>query len=159
MNSGCRARCTGLWKGAAVAFGTLLLSPMLLFAAAPDAHEIMAAVFRQDTSHDVFMSASFEVFDRGGHSTTKSFSYRRIGSAGDSRTLLAFTDPPELRGVALLSINRPGLNERQFIYVPVTQRVRSVAPQQLGGTVSWRVAVVIAHAREGLVDPLAVAPV
>lgn len=130
MNSGCRARCTGLWKGAAVAFGTLLLSPMLLFAAAPDAHEIMAAVFRQDTSHDVFMSASFEVFDRGGHSTTKSFSYRRIGSAGDSRTLLAFTDPPELRGVALLSINRPGLNERQFIYVPVTQRVRSVAPQQ-----------------------------
>jgi outer membrane lipoprotein-sorting protein len=131
MNSTCRSGCTGLWKRARCAFGILLLSPTLLCAAAaPDAREIMAAVFRQDTSHDAFMSASFEVFDKDGHSATKTFSYRRIGSAGDSRTVLAFTDPPELRGVALLSINRPGLSERQFIYVPATQRVRSVAPQQ-----------------------------
>ncbi len=122
MNSGRRVCAFGL---------LLLLAPALLSAAAaPDAREIMAGVFHQDTSHDAFMSASFEVFDKDGHSTTKTFSYRRIGSAGDSRTVLAFTDPPDLRGVALLSINRPGLVERQFIYVPATQRVRSVAPQQ-----------------------------
>jgi Outer membrane lipoprotein-sorting protein len=109
----------------------LLLSAVLYCApAAPDAREIMAGVFHQDTSHDAFMSASFEVFDKDGHSTTRSFSYRRIGAAGDSRTVLAFTDPPELRGIALLSINRPGVTDRQFIYVPATQRVRSVAPQQ-----------------------------
>jgi hypothetical protein len=113
------------------AFGLWLLSLTSVSAAgAPDPRDIMAAVFHQDTSHDVFMDASFEVFDKDGHSTTKTFLYRRIGSAGDSRTLLAFTDPPELRGVALLSINRPRLDERQFIYVPATHRVRSVAAQQ-----------------------------
>jgi hypothetical protein len=116
------------WTAAVGAFGLWL--SCVSAAGAPDARGIMAAVFHQDTSHDVFMGASFEVFGKDGRSTTKAFSYRRIGSAGDSRTLLAFTDPPELRGVALLSINRPGPDERQFIYVPATQRVRSISPRQ-----------------------------
>jgi hypothetical protein len=126
MNSACP------WTAAVGAIGLWLLSSMSVpAAAAPGARDIMAAVFDQDTSHDVYLGASFEVFDKDGHSTTKTFSYRRIGPAGDSRTVLAFTEPAELRGVALLSINRPGLDERQFIYVPAAQRVRRIAPQQL----------------------------
>jgi hypothetical protein len=99
-------------------------------AAMNDARDIMAVVLQQDTSQDAFMSASFEIFSRDGHSARKSFSYRRIGSAGENRTLLVFSDPAGLRGLALLSINRPGLSERQYLYVPATRRVRSVAPQQ-----------------------------
>jgi Outer membrane lipoprotein-sorting protein len=131
MNKRPRAACGLFANGVIAAFAWLLTSPVPLIAAdAADARAIMAAVQGQDTSHDEFMSASFEVLDRDGHSTTKSFSYRRIGPAGDSRALLVFTDPPPLRGVALLSINRPGISERQFMYVPATQRVRGVAPQQ-----------------------------
>ena len=107
-----------------------LCVPAWPVAASNDARDIMAAVFHQDTSQDAFMSASFEVFARDGRSARKSFSYRRIGGAGENRTLLVFSKPAELRGVALLSINRPGLSERQYLYVPATQRVRSVAPQQ-----------------------------
>jgi hypothetical protein len=100
------------------------------FAASPDARKIMEEVYRQDTSHGTSMKASFEVFDKDGKRTKKEFTYRRIGSPGDSKTLVVFTTPEEIRGVALLSINRQGVSERQYMYVPATQRVRAVVPQE-----------------------------
>jgi hypothetical protein len=98
-----------------------------------DAREIMAGVYQQDTSHDVTMRANLEVFDNQGHGKKKKFTYRRLGSVGDSKTLVVFTDPQEIRGVALLSINRQGVNDRQFLYTPATRRVRSVAAQDRSG--------------------------
>ena len=95
-----------------------------------DAREIIAGVYQQDTSHDVTMRANLEVFDNQGHGKKKKFTYRRLGSAGDSKTLVVFTDPEEIRGVALLSINRQGVEDRQFLYTPATHRVRSVPAQE-----------------------------
>jgi len=100
------------------------------FAAPPDARMIMEDVYRQDTSRGTSMRASFEVFDKDGKHTKKEFTYRRIGSPGDSKTLVVFTAPEEIRGVALLSINQRGASERQYMYVPATQRVRAVVPQE-----------------------------
>jgi hypothetical protein len=96
----------------------------------PDAHKVMEDVYSQDSSHDTTMRASFQVFDKQGHSVKKEFTYRRIGSPGDSKTLVVFTSPAEIRGVALLSINRRGVSARQYIYTPATQRVRSVVAQE-----------------------------
>jgi hypothetical protein len=98
--------------------------------AATDARAIMASVYAQSGSHDTSIKASFEIFDQDGHHTQKKFTYRRIGAVGNSRTLVVFTDPEEVRGVALLSITEPGVSVAQFIYTPATERVRSVAPQQ-----------------------------
>jgi hypothetical protein len=95
-----------------------------------DARAIMASVYTQDGSRDTTLNATFEIFDRDGHRTQKNFTYRRIGAPGDSRTLVVFTDPEEVRGVALLSIERSGVPAAQYIYTPATERVRSVAPQQ-----------------------------
>jgi hypothetical protein len=102
----------------------------IVSAAALDARQIMQDVYRQDTSHDTFMRASFEVLDREGHGKKKVFTYRRIGSPGNSKTLVVFTSPEEIRGVALLSINQTGVTDRQYMYAPATQRVRSVVPQE-----------------------------
>jgi outer membrane lipoprotein-sorting protein len=101
--------------------------------ALPDANEIMAGVYRQDTSRDVTMRANLEIFDTEGHGKKKKFIYRRLGQAGDSKTLVIFTDPEEIRGVALLSINRQGTDDRQFLYTPATDRVRGVAAQDRSG--------------------------
>jgi hypothetical protein len=97
---------------------------------APSAQKIMEDVYRQDTSHDITMKANFQIFDNQGHSAKKDFIFRRIGSPGDSKTEVVFTNPKEIRGVALLSINQPGISERQYVYTPATQRVRSVVPQE-----------------------------
>src|SRR5580692_5808537 len=110
---------------------TLCLHPTV-FAAdpAPSARTIMENVYSQDTSHDISMRATFQLFDAQGHSTKKEFTYRRLGSPGDSKTLVVFTAPKEIRGIALLSINQRGANQQQSMYVPAQDRVRSVAAQE-----------------------------
>jgi hypothetical protein len=100
------------------------------FGASPDARKIMEDVYRQDTSHGTSMRASFEVFDKDGKHTKKEFTYRRIGTPGDSKTLVVFTAPEEIRGVALLSINQRGVSDRQSMYIPATERVRTVVAQE-----------------------------
>src|ERR1035441_5789167 len=112
-------------------FPMICLSPGFSASSPPsDARKIMEQVYRQDTSTDATMRASLEVFDKEGHGKKKRFTYRRIGSLGDSKTLVVFSDPEEIRGVALLSINRQGVQDRQFIYTPATQRVRSIVARE-----------------------------
>ncbi len=96
---------------------------------ATDAKAIMAGVYSQDTSHDATLRATLEIWDKDGHSSKKKFTLLRLGTFGDGKTLLRFTDPAELRGVTLLSINKPGVTDRQYIYTPATERVRSIAPR------------------------------
>ena len=95
-----------------------------------DARKIVEDVYEQDTSHDTTMRASLEIFDHEGHGKKKRFTYRRIGSPGNSKTLVMFIDPQEIRGVALLSINRRDVSDRQYMYTPATGRVRIVAAQE-----------------------------
>jgi hypothetical protein len=105
------------------------LSVRSVFAQA-DARTIMAGVYQQDTSRDVTLRATMDVTGTDGRTVKKRFVLRRIGSFGNGKTLVRFTDPPEVRGVALLSINQPGALDRQWIYVPATERARSVAPRE-----------------------------
>ena len=129
MNSkpGFRAR---ILRRAALCVAIVYLSGVSGYCEPPDARKIMDDVYRQDTSHATFMRASFEVFDKVGDRTKKEFTYRRIGSPGDSKTLVIFLAPKEIQGVALLSVNRQGVRDRQYMYIPATHRVRPVAPQE-----------------------------
>jgi len=120
-----RGRC-----GAVAILLLVSLAALLpLHAAAPDARAIMQGVDQQDTSRDATFRADFDVFDKQNHSARKRFLFRRIGPSGNSKILVVFSDPQEVRGVALLSITRPGAPSQQYIYTPSIQRVREIAPQ------------------------------
>jgi hypothetical protein len=95
-----------------------------------DAKAIVAGVYQQDTSRDATLRATLDVTGADGHSVRKKFQLLRLGSFGNGKILLRFTDPPELRGVALLSVDQPGQPPQQWIYTPATERVRSVAPRE-----------------------------
>ncbi len=107
-----------------------------LHAAAPEARAIMEGVYRQDTSRDTRWQASMEVYDRKGTVRRKKFQFYKMGGLGNSRTLIRFQDPAEVRGVGLLSINEAGTAEkrgagdRQWMYTPAIQRVRRIAAQE-----------------------------
>jgi outer membrane lipoprotein-sorting protein len=94
-----------------------------------DARKIMDSVYAQDTSRDATLKAVFEIFDKDGKKQEKKITVLRLGSPGDSKTLVRFTDPAAVRGVALLSINKSGEKDRQWLYIPATKRARSVAPR------------------------------
>jgi Outer membrane lipoprotein-sorting protein len=95
-----------------------------------DVKSIIAGVYEQDTSRDTSLRATLDVTDKENRTVRKRFALRRIGSFGNGKTLVRFTDPPEIRGVTLLSINQPGEAARQWIYTPATERARSVAPRE-----------------------------
>ncbi len=121
--------------GASLSLAFLLAPVTGMAQASVDARNIMERVYGQDTSHDFTMKADFEVYDRQGQSAKKEFTYMRIGTPEDKKTLVAFTAPKEIRGVVLLSINQHGTAANQaaanqYVYTPATERVRSVVQQE-----------------------------
>ena len=92
--------------------------------------QVLKGVYEQDTSAATAMKAVFDIFDKDGHKTTKRFMLMRLGSPGDSKTLVRFTDPAEIRGVTLLSHNHKGDSDRQWLYIPATRRTRGVTPRE-----------------------------
>lgn len=109
---------------------TLFVTQVTAASGAADAKSIMAGVYEQDTSRDTTLRATLDVADKDRHTVRKRFVLRRLGSFGNGKTLLRFTDPGEIRGVTLLSINQPGEAARQWIYTPATERARSVVPRE-----------------------------
>ncbi|NBO65713.1 MAG: outer membrane lipoprotein-sorting protein [Acidobacteria bacterium] len=111
----------------------LLIPTFVNVSQAPDARSIMEAVYRQDTSRDATWRAVMDVYDRKGAVRRKRFNYRKLGGLGNSRTLIRFFDPAEVRGVGLLSVNQSnqsGATDRQWMYTPAIQRVRRIAAQE-----------------------------
>lgn len=96
-------------------------------APAPDARAIIAGVYEQDKSHDVTFHATLNVYDASGQMKHKKFVLQRIGAPGDSKTIVRFTEPAEIRGLALLSINHAGGSDRQYLYTPAIDRVRPLS--------------------------------
>jgi outer membrane lipoprotein-sorting protein len=96
---------------------------------AQDARKIMEGVYKQDTSRDTTWRGNLDVVDKKGAVRAKKFAMRKLGGLGNSKTLVRFTDPPEVRGVGLLSINQGGVADRQWMYTPAIRRVRRLAAQ------------------------------
>ena len=100
-------------------------------ARAQDARAIMQGVYQQDTSRDTSLRARLDVTAADGQTARKRFILLRKSSpSGGSKTVARFSDPAEIRGVALLSLDTPGAAPQQWIYVPAQQRSRSVTPRE-----------------------------
>ncbi|MDQ3013955.1 MAG: hypothetical protein M3X11_25040, partial [Acidobacteriota bacterium] len=90
-------------------FHAILVFICLAIAAqAQDARKVMEGVYKQDNSRDTTWRARMDVYDKKGAMRSKKFTMRKIGGLGSSKTLIRFTDPAEVRGVGLLSINQGG---------------------------------------------------
>src|SRR5690242_10548132 len=108
------------------------LLPLALAFKAPalDARQIMEGVYKQDTSRATTWRARMDVSDKKAAVRGKKSTMRKLGGLGNSKTLVRFTDPAEVRGVGLLSINESGQADRQLLYTPAINRVRRIAAQE-----------------------------
>ena len=70
-----------------------------------------------------------QVFDGKGRITDKRWTFERLGSHGQSRVVLRFTAPPEVKGVALLVVNHPDRASDQWMWTPAIERDRRIALQ------------------------------
>jgi hypothetical protein len=70
-----------------------------------------------------------QVFDAKGKISDKRWNIDRLGSHGDSKAVLRFNAPAEVKGVALLVVNHPDRASDQWMWTPALERDRRIALQ------------------------------
>ena len=70
-----------------------------------------------------------QVFDAKGKIADKRWTFERLGSHGQSKAVLRFTAPAEVKGVALLIVNHPDRASDQWMWTPAIERDRRIALQ------------------------------
>ena len=70
-----------------------------------------------------------QVFDAKGKISDKRWTMARLGAHGDSKAVLRFTVPAEVKGVAMLIVNHPDRASDQWMWTPAIERDRRIALQ------------------------------
>ena len=96
---------------------------------AQDARQIMTEVQNRSQSKSQHYEGTLQVIDARNRIAGKRWVYDRIGSHGDSKAMLSFTAPPEVKGVALLILNHPDRASDQWMWIPANARERRIALQ------------------------------
>lgn len=104
------------------------LCPSTTFAA-DDARAIVAEAQRRTDATSQRYEGLLQVFDAKGKISDKRWTLERLGSHGDSRMVLRFTLPAEVKGVALLVVNHPDRASDQWMWTPALERDRRIALQ------------------------------
>lgn len=99
------------------------------FACAQDPRQIVEEVQRRSRSGSERYEGSLQVVNARGRITAKRWIYDRIGSHGNSKAVLRFTAPAEVKGVALLIVNHPDRASDQWMWTPALERDRRIALQ------------------------------
>jgi hypothetical protein len=91
--------------------------------------EIVEKAQERTLSKSEHYTGTLQVIDAHKKVTEKRWIFDRIGSHGDSKSILRFTAPPEVKGVALLVVNHPERASDQWMWTPALERDRRIALQ------------------------------
>lgn len=94
-----------------------------------DAREIARKSQDRSKSQSEHYTGTLQVFDSNRKVSEKRWTFDRIGSHGNSKSILRFTAPPEVKGVALLIVNHPERASDQWMWTPALERDRRIALQ------------------------------
>jgi outer membrane lipoprotein-sorting protein len=97
--------------------------------AADNAREIVQDAQRRTDARSQRYEGVLKVFDAKGKISDKRWTYDRIGAHGNSKSVLRFTSPAEVKGVALLVVNHPDRASDQWMWTPAIERDRRIALQ------------------------------
>lgn len=100
---------------------------------AQTALEIAGRAQQRSRSQSEHYEGTLQVIDAKRKVTEKQWTFDRIGSHGNSKTILRFTSPPEVKGVALLIVNHPDRASDEWMWTPALERDRRVALQDRSG--------------------------
>jgi len=107
--------------------------PLLLAAGSvlwgQDARKIMEESQKRGSVHSQKYEGVLKVEDKSKTVSEKHWHYVRQGSYGNSKAVLRFTAPAEVKGVALLVANHPDRAADQWMWTPAIARERRIALQ------------------------------
>ena len=108
-----------------VLLGLLAARPL----AAQDARQIVDEAQKRQRSASERYEGRLRVVRADGKVFDKSWAFARMGSHGNSKSVLRFTAPADVKDVALLIVNHPDRVSDQWMWTPSTARERRIAPQ------------------------------
>src|SRR5437899_5458721 len=112
-----------------VALAMVVPSWRLVGSAADDPKQIVAEAQKRTDVKSQRYEGLLQVFDSKGKVSDKRWTLDRIGAHGDSKMVLRFTAPAEVKGVALLVVNHPDRASDQWMWTPGIERDRRIALQ------------------------------
>jgi outer membrane lipoprotein-sorting protein len=98
-------------------------------AAADDARRIVDEAQKRTDAKSQRYEGLLQVFDAKGRIADKRWLFERLGSHGQSRAVLRFTAPADVKGVALLVVNHVDRASDQWMWTPAIERDRRIALQ------------------------------
>jgi len=96
---------------------------------AQDARQIFQESQNRGRSHSQSFQGVLDVFAANNKVSRKSWTSVRLGAYGNSKAILRFTEPPDVKGVALLIVNHPDRSSDQWMWTPNLGRDRRIALQ------------------------------
>src|SRR5579862_9427936 len=116
-----------------LSFQGCVLAGLCLFSAlalpAQDARQIMEESQKRARVNSQHYEGLLQVIEPSGKTTEKRWQSQRLGSSGNSKTLLRFTAPAEVKGVALLVISHTDRAADEWMWTPSIGRERRIALQ------------------------------
>ncbi len=97
--------------------------------AADNARQIVDEAQKRTEAKSQRYEGLLQVFDAKGKISDKRWTLERLGSHGQSKAVLRFTAPAEVKGVALLIVNHPDRASDQWMWTPAIERDRRIALQ------------------------------
>jgi outer membrane lipoprotein-sorting protein len=119
------------WRLAAALIATspLWLAGVLASQAADNAREIVNEAQKRATTRSERYEGVLQTFVPSGKTSEKRWVFERVGSHGQSKVIIRFTSPSEVKGVALLVFNHPDRLSDQWMWTPAVERDRRIALQ------------------------------
>jgi len=97
--------------------------------AADNARQIVEETQKRTDARSQRYEGLLQVFDRNSRISDKRWTLERLGSHGQSKVVLRFTLPAEVKGVALLVVNHRDRASDQWMWTPAIERDRRIALQ------------------------------
>ena len=96
---------------------------------ADDGRKIVEDAQKRGRAQSQRYEGILQTFEAKGKTSEKRWVYERVGSHGQSKVVIKFTAPPEVRGVALLIVNHADRASDQWMWTPALERDRRIALQ------------------------------
>jgi hypothetical protein len=112
-----------------VILASIVSSRLIPVNAADNARAIVEEAQKRSTSQTERYEGLLQSFNSGNKTSEKRWIFERTGSHGESKSVIRFTAPSEVRGVALLIVNHPERPSDQWMWTPALERDRRIALQ------------------------------
>jgi hypothetical protein len=103
-------------------------------AAADDAAQVAQALYNRPAGQDLTTLSRMELVEKGRSPRIRELvAYRTKRPGGESAHLIRFTEPTDVAGTGLLSVDKADGSNEQWLYLPALDRVRRIAGDRKGG--------------------------